>query len=1051
MHPFIKRIFLTSALLMSGAASAAYQVLAVHSYHPDFFWTQSLAEGIEKGVAGQDIVVQHTYLDTKRVQSPFYLERLKQLYRSRLLSHHYDAIMTTDNSALWLVNELSEEIGDIPVVFSGLNVADYSEFPGLKRLGGVEEVVNVPDNVRLIKNLHPETKRVWLALDNSFSSRQYWVGISQQLKESESLGVDVERLHHLTFAGLIDRINRLEAGDVVLFVSYFKDAAGEFMDHGALLSQITASARVPVYGANSFMLPYGVVGGIMVDGQHHGEVQARLLINALENGGTPPVIKNANHPMFEYAEAKRRGIDTSQFHDAIVVNTPLPFLQRNRDAIFSSLAIMAIAGVIISILTQHMNRRKRSEEALAQSRALFKGVFDQSHQYIALLDSRGRVVSANGAFQRLFPHYASRSFIPLWKWSEWLGAERLRLQLSSLIEGQASRFEACLLSELQNEVILDVALKALPDHSHAEAQILFEARDISQRKLAEQKLQRSEVEYRMLYEQQPVMLMTIDQQSRIQSVNQCAMEWLGYSKRHMLGHKVTEFYADDSPPPRSLLSNKHLEAFGIRRREIRYLTRDGQERWIRESVRSTQVQSQLLLVGEDITVNRRMEHQLRYQAQHDFLTGLYNRNHFESLLVEALQTLSEGAVVHALFYIDLDQFRVINDTVGHEAGDEALKQTAQALREALPENATLARLGGDEFAVICYDCDEQQAQAQGREIVDTLSSLDFYWQNSRLALSCSVGVRMLDSTAGSPQQVHAQADTACYAAKHDGRSRIHLYRPDDEELRRHEREMAFVNKIHQALGEDRFEVFAQPIVRVAPSVEDKLYFEVLVRMRGGDGEYVPPGQFIPAAERYNMAHLIDKRVIEKTLGWFVHHPEYVDTIGMISINLSGRSMSDEDFVAFLMEALAESVVPSDRICLEITETAAIGNLTDAIELFTKLKQLGCTIALDDFGSGLSSFGYLKRLPVDIIKIDGQFVRDIAEDETDYVMVRAIHELAAQMGKRTVAEFVENAGILERLQALGVDYAQGYYFSVPKPMAQLVYEQAPKMPAAARAH
>ncbi|WP_429740720.1 ABC transporter substrate binding protein [Enterovibrio makurazakiensis] len=1046
MHQIFKWFLLAFLIMKSGTALAAYQVLAVHSYHPDFFWTESLVRGIERGIEGQDIdgqniVVEHTYLDTKRIQTADFISELKKLYQARLKDHQYDAILTTDNAALWLVNALAAELGDIPVIFSGLNVPSYDPFQNIQRLSGVEELINVQDNLALIKTLHPDTLRVWFAVDDAYSSRAYWQAIEKQLEHADDLGLEVNRLHQLNFDDLTKRIVEFEAGDVVMFVSYFKDIDGAFMTHGDLLTQVTDSAKVPVYGANSFMLPHGIIGGVMVDGEHHGEVQAQLLIEALKSPNMPPIVTDANQLMFEYNTAKKKRIDLTLFPQMVAVNQPPSFLTANRDAILSSVAIMLIAGVIIMVLTKHMRQQKRGERRLAQSRALFKGVFDQSHQYIALLDYQGRVVSANGAFQRVFPQWEVRESMPLWRWNDWLSGDRLKLHIESLIEGQTSRFEACLLSAQQNEVILDVALKALPDHSDADAQILFEARDVSQRKLAEQKLQRSEVEYRMLYEQQPVMLLTIDHQSRIQSVNQCATEWLGFSKRHMLGHKVTDFYADDSLPPRSLLGSKDRQRFDIWRRETRYRTSDGQERWIRESVRSTQVQSQLLLVGEDITENRRMEEQLRYQAQHDFLTGLFNRNYFEICLGNALRSATDEYFVHAMFYIDLDQFRVINDTVGHEAGDEALKQTAQALREMLPSGATLARLGGDEFAIICYQCDESQALEQGKQILDALSEMDFYWNNTRLALGCSVGIRMLDKTAGTQQQVHAQADTACFAAKHDGRSRVHLYRPDDKELRRHEREMAFVNQIHAALAEDRLEVYAQTIESVSSRLKEKLYFEVLVRMRDREGNHVAPGLFIPAAERYNMAHLIDKRVIEKTLGWFESNPECIDDIAMISINLSGRSMSDAGFIAFLIDAVTTSKLPSTSICLEITETAAIGNLTDAIELFTKLKRLGCTIALDDFGSGLSSFGYLKRLPVDIIKIDGQFVRDIAEDETDYAMVRAIHELATQMGKKTVAEFVENEAILTRLKTLGVDYAQGYHFSRPKPMEALIKSES----------
>ena len=1009
------------------------KVLAIHSYHPDFFWTQSLVKGIEQGMATQPLTLEHAYLDIKRNQSDAYFRQLQELYRIKLLHQDYDAILTTDNAALALVNDLAANVGNVPVIFSGLNSPSYDEYSQIKRLTGVEELINIPDNLALIKRLHPDVKRVWLVLDESFSSRDYWRAIERQLEASGSAGLDVQRLHGLSFNALIDRVGELKHGDALLFLSYFTDINGKFMPHDQLLESIGKATSIPIYGTNSFMLPHGIIGGIMVDGEHHGHLQAQLALQSINQTTLPKVRSHVTQLMFSHEEAKRFQLPLSRFSQAIVSDRPQSLWDEYRLALILIASLVLLSMLIIFGTKRQIKFQRRTQRKMAQNKSMYEAVFVQSHQVIALLDDRGRVVSTNEAFRRLFPQWQTRNFLPLQRWPEWVNQDRLKMHINNLVEGQSSHFEISLLSEFQHELHLDVAIKALPNHSRAKGQLLFEAREITQRKIAEQKLQRSELEYRMLYEHQPVILMTLDHQSRIQSVNQSACDWLNLSKQELLGHRVSDFYDETTLSPQQLLEQAGGD---IARREIKYHGKD-LSIWIRETIRSTPVKSQCLLVGEDISEQRRMEKQLRFQAEHDCLTGLFNRTRFEQQLDTALNDARLHQVTHALFYIDLDQFRVINDTMGHTAGDEALKQVASQLKAVLPSDAILARISGDEFAIICFQCDEQQAQILGQQILSQIIGMDFYWKNQRLLLSCAIGVRMLDDKYCLPQQAHTQANTACFAAKQEGSGRMQFYRFEDQELKRHEREMHFVNQIHNALEEDRIEVFAQPIVPVSAFQSDKLYFEVLVRMRGQDGQTISPGDFIPAAERYNLAHLIDRRMVEKTLHWFEQYPQQLCKIGMISINLSGRSMSDQDFIEFLLARLNKTSVPCEIICLEITETAAIGNLTDAIAFCQQLKSLGCTIALDDFGSGLSSFGYLKNLPVDIIKIDGQFVRDIVEDETDFAMVRAIHQLASQMGKKTVAEFVENQQILDRLEQLGVDYAQGYFFSTPKPLGVLM--------------
>ncbi len=319
-----------------------------------------------------------------------------------------------------------------------------------------------------------------------------------------------------------------------------------------------------------------------------------------------------------------------------------------------------------------------------------------------------------------------------------------------------------------------------------------------------------------------------------------------------------------------------------------------------------------------------------------------------------------------------------------------------------------------------------------------MSENPFLWGDIHLNLTCSIGIRLIDHTAASSQMVHAQADAACHAAKEEGRNRYHLYHLDDEDLRRRHLEMECVNLVHEALANDRLELFAQRILGLEEN-SNKMHFEILVRIKNVQGEYISPGIFMPASERYNIAHLIDRQVVSQTLNWLEQRPHLVDDLGMCSINLSGHSMGNREFVEFLIESLANSSVPCHKICLEITETAAMSNMKQAINFFTRIKELGCLIALDDFGSGLSSFGYLKALPVDIVKIDGLFVRDIDVNEMDYVMVRSINDLAKQMGKHTVAEFVENTQVLDKLIELGVNYAQGYVIGRPKPLAELVEE------------
>ena len=443
----------------------------------------------------------------------------------------------------------------------------------------------------------------------------------------------------------------------------------------------------------------------------------------------------------------------------------------------------------------------------------------------------------------------------------------------------------------------------------------------------------------------------------------------------------------------------------------------------------------MVAVFRDVTEARRMQKHIAYQATHDSLTGLVNRCEFDRRLQELISGPGNPCEQHAICYLDLDQFKVVNDTCGHVAGDELLRQLAATLGGVVRGSDTLARLGGDEFGVLLPNCPSQHARDIAAKLLESVQEFRFVWDETTFTIGASIGVVPVDGSTEDNMTLLSAADAACYAAKEGGRNRVHFYVNGDTELARRKGEMQWVSRIHQAVEEDQFELFYQTIAPLhLDSGERGLHYELLIRMRDETGAIIPPGAFLPAAERYSLMPLVDRWVIQRAFEWLSGNPAHLEGLEYCAINLSGTSVSDERFLDFLVEQLTSMRIPAGKICFEITETAAIANLVKASHFITTLKEIGCTFALDDFGSGMSSFAYLKKLPVDFLKIEGMFVRDICSDPVDYAMVKSINELGHAMGKRTIAEFVENREILERVRDIGVDYVQGYGIARPKPLA-----------------
>ncbi|WP_287023882.1 EAL domain-containing protein [Vibrio sp.] len=703
-------------------------------------------------------------------------------------------------------------------------------------------------------------------------------------------------------------------------------------------------------------------------------------------------------------------------------------------------AYFTVLAVVLFLIIRHFKRVRITENQSQQNQYLLETVYDLSRQAIGIVDEKGLLISSNQTLQELVYDPNFDYGHPVWSYSGWGEASGKKVEQAFLKAQQEglTRLEVELVRTSIGPITLDLSIKKLPVVDGHDEQYLFEGKNITDRKLAEKRLIENEAKFRNYYQLQPVMMLTIDEHDCIQAANKFTSKILGYDNLQLLGRKLQTLYAQTTQiSALEKLRQPQKKHALVARREIQYIDNTGQLVWIRENIRQIPETRQLLIVGEDITETHLLAEQLEYQAYHDGLTGLYNRYHFEKQIVTALKEVKGNIRAHALFYLDLDQFKLINDTVGHEAGDAAIVYSAELLEQLIPDKATLARTGGDEFAILLRDCDEEEVKQFSQSILKGFNQSQFMWRGIHFNLNCSIGIRKIDYTAKSAQGVYAQADTACYLAKEEGRNRAHLYSTDDENFRHRELEMACVNQVYDALANDRLELYAQPILDITPSPSDKLHFEILVRLRDQNNELMSPGIFMPAVERYNLAHLIDREVFKQTLAWFEARPDTIDKLGRCSINLSGQSMGDKDFIAFLIDLLQHTSVPTEKICIEITETAAVGNMQQASQLFTRLKQLGCKIALDDFGSGLSSFAYLKTLPLDIVKIDGCFVRDMHQDEVDYILVQSIHNLVKQLGKQTVAEFVENDEILSCLMELGVDYAQGYLISAPKPLEQLV--------------
>lgn len=705
-------------------------------------------------------------------------------------------------------------------------------------------------------------------------------------------------------------------------------------------------------------------------------------------------------------------------------------------------------------LHQEITQRQTALLALQESEERFRSTFEQAAVGMAHLTPDGNFIRINQRFADIVGHAKG----------DLLEKTFQEITLSEDLEDDLELFNQVLVGDIptytiakrfiryeQDIVWVEATVSLVRTHNNDPHYFIYVIRDITVQKNLE--LERDRVLQELAHEKELAQVtlhsigdavITTDAESYIQYCNPVAEQLTGWSVAEIQGQPlqkiVTLLDANTRDPAPNPVVTVLTESQNVATAEnLILVSRDGQEFTVSKSASAIRDREGTLLgvvtVFRDVTEAHTLSQQLSWQASHDPLTGLINRRQFERSLHHVLDLVRmDDRQEHVLCYLDLDQFKVVNDTCGHLAGDELLRQVAMLLKSCVRASDGLARLGGDEFGVLLQNCPLSRARTIANHLRESIQDFQFGWEQRTFRIGVSIGLVAINDDTSDLTSVMSAADAACYAAKERGRNRVYVYQPDDAEVSRQRSEREWSVRIRSALERNQFCLYQQPIVpvRKLPG-EDLVHYEVLLRMIDEGGNLIPPTAFIPAAERYNLMPQIDRWVVQKFLRHVIDQDESNVTSATYMINLSGASLTDEAYLTFLKAELHNHSDIAQQICFEITETAVVSNLAEAADFISEMQRLGCQFALDDFGSGMSSFGYLKTLPVNYIKIDGRFVQDIVTDPTARAIVESINHIGHVMGLQTIAESVEDDTIRCCLQEIGVDCLQGYGITRPHPL------------------
>ncbi|MBC8027573.1 MAG: EAL domain-containing protein [Steroidobacteraceae bacterium] len=540
-------------------------------------------------------------------------------------------------------------------------------------------------------------------------------------------------------------------------------------------------------------------------------------------------------------------------------------------------------------------------------------------------------------------------------------------------------------------------------------------------------------------------IVTTDLEGHLEYLNPAAEKLLGVGRAQAMGRLLEEIVGLVDSNDRKLLADPVREAIGggsgtphsLSKRAVLLGKSSGEERAIELSASPLLVDDQLVgavVLLHDVTELRGLHRQMSYQATHDALTGLVNRRDFERRLEEAAESARRGEAAHMLCYLDLDRFKIVNDTSGHLAGDSMLREVAKLLREAVRDSDTVARLGGDEFGMLLVGCPLDKARQIADDVCRSIAQYRFGWHDRVFNVGVSIGLVEIGREAGTVEQLLAAADSACYVAKKEGAGRVSVYSARDEALARSTGEIEWLQRLQSALKEERFTLYYQPIVSAMGNDTDGPSMEVLLRMIDENGEEIPPSEFVHAAERYRLMASVDRWVVHNTLGALSRNAFQLARDRSLAINISGQTLGDPLFLEFVVECLDQTGVAPEQVCFEISESAVIGNIEHARRFVDVLHGMGCKFTIDDFGSGVGSFSNLKNLPLDYLKLDGSVMRNLALDSVNQTMVTAMIKLARTLNFKIIAEQVEDSAALDAARKMGVDYVQGFVIARPAKLA-----------------
>jgi len=687
----------------------------------------------------------------------------------------------------------------------------------------------------------------------------------------------------------------------------------------------------------------------------------------------------------------------------------------------------------IGLMTQTLSKLFRR---LGEQESHMRAVVETAAEGIIVVNEKGLVDTFNPAAEKLFGYLAAE-----------IRQRPLKLLLPTLLDAGGKLHTA----ESEHEITghhrdgrtMQMSVRVSAMQISGESMFTCLVADITQRKAMEDQLREAESRYRDLVETAHDMVWTLDTEGRLTYLNKACEGIYGYPADAMLHHHLHEYRSPGHLPIDEEAIQQLLQGEETVQFETVHLDRDSKPHFLSFSARSHKDASGQVIrisgTARDITEQKAFQHQLSYHAEHDPLTGMFNRHYFQEELERTVARVARNGSDCALFYIDLDQFKYINDTIGHAAGDRLLIDVAALLTAHVREGDLLARFGGDEFTLLLYNIDKQDVLRAADNFRSLCDDYRFTEDDKSFTISCSIGIAMIDDTVTSAQELLSHADMACNTAKQQGRNRAKIYNPADFGKADMAADMNWASQVREMLEHDKFQLVYQPIVATVSGVIHD--YEVLVRMICDDGQIILPGGFMPAAERFGLIHSVDRWIVSRAIRQLasLHDDGHRASF---SINLSGKAFEDATLLPLIQELLDSTGLEPTWVTFEITETAAIANLAAAEEFITALKDIGCQFALDDFGSGFSSFAYLKHLPVDKLKIDGSFVKGMAHSSVDQAMVESMNQVAHALGKRTVAECVENEETLQLLKEMGVDLAQGNYLGRPDavPAGTIKHEQ-----------